>query len=165
MLRDKNLIPLSHQHQHSLALCVRIDRASPIKDAELAVWQAEIAQHFQNEIGIHFAAEEAALFPAARQFADLGSLVEELLTDHAWLRERFELAVAQSMSATDLAEMAQRLSAHIRKEERDLFENLQRLLGEEQLSELGRRLDIALAETNSSCIVQSDATRLRAVKR
>ena len=30
MLRDKNLIPLSRQHQHALALCVRIDRASPV---------------------------------------------------------------------------------------------------------------------------------------
>ena len=27
MLRDNNLIPLSHQHQHALALCVQIDRA------------------------------------------------------------------------------------------------------------------------------------------
>ena len=30
MLRDKSLIPLSHQHQRALALCVRIDRAQPI---------------------------------------------------------------------------------------------------------------------------------------
>jgi hypothetical protein len=29
MLRDKGLIPLSRQHQHALALCVRIERASP----------------------------------------------------------------------------------------------------------------------------------------
>ena len=27
MLRDKNLVPLSRQHQHALALCVRINRA------------------------------------------------------------------------------------------------------------------------------------------
>ena len=26
MLRDRNLIPLSRQHQHALALCVRLDR-------------------------------------------------------------------------------------------------------------------------------------------
>ncbi len=44
MLRDKSLIPLSRQHQHVLALCVRIDRASPIGNADLAAWQAEIAQ-------------------------------------------------------------------------------------------------------------------------
>ena len=47
MLRDKNLIPLSHQHQRALALCVRIDRAQPIPDADLLTWQAEIAS-FSN---------------------------------------------------------------------------------------------------------------------
>jgi len=40
MLRDKNLIPLSHQHQHALALCVRIERASPISADDLEAWQA-----------------------------------------------------------------------------------------------------------------------------
>ena len=50
MLRDKNLIPLSHQHQRALALCVRIDRAQPIPAADLPAWQAEIEQHFEQEI-------------------------------------------------------------------------------------------------------------------
>ncbi len=66
MLRDKNLIPLSHQHQRALALCVRIDRAQPIPDADLEAWQAEIEQQFAQEIRIHFSAEESVLFPAAR---------------------------------------------------------------------------------------------------
>jgi hemerythrin-like domain-containing protein len=34
MLRDKSLIPLSRQHQHALALCVRIERASPIPETD-----------------------------------------------------------------------------------------------------------------------------------
>jgi len=58
MLRDANLIPLSRQHQHALALCVRIDRALPVGDSDLAAWQSEITQQFQTEIGVHFAAEE-----------------------------------------------------------------------------------------------------------
>ena len=68
MLRNKSLIPLSHQHQRALALCVRIDRAQPIPDAALEDWQAEIAQDFEQEIAVHFAAEESVLFPAARNF-------------------------------------------------------------------------------------------------
>ena len=58
MLRDKNLVPLSRQHQHALALCVRIDRAAPIAEPDLAEWHREIAQHFHAEIHVHFAAEE-----------------------------------------------------------------------------------------------------------
>ena len=106
MLRDQSLIPLSRQHQHALALCVRIDRASPIGDADLDAWQTEIAQHFQTEIGIHFAAEEHVLFPAARKFEELIPLVEELLFDHFMLRESFANAEVRKMSATDLSAFA-----------------------------------------------------------
>ena len=62
MLRDKNLVPLSRQHQHALALCVRIDRASPIEESQLAQWQTEIALQFEAEIKIHFEAEERIAF-------------------------------------------------------------------------------------------------------
>ena len=86
MLRDKNLIPLSHQHQRALALCVRIDRASPIPASDMAAWQAEVAQEFKSEISIHFAAEERVLFPLAREFKELAALADELLHEHTELR-------------------------------------------------------------------------------
>jgi len=50
MLRDKALIPLSHQHQHCLALCVRLDRALQAGEVDLEAWQAEIQQIFEQEI-------------------------------------------------------------------------------------------------------------------
>jgi hemerythrin-like domain-containing protein len=125
MLRHKNLIPLSHQHQHALALCVRIERASPIPEDDLAAWQSEIAQLFQNEISPHFAAEEKVIFPAATKFADLKPLVADLLSDHADLRAMFAAATAQGLPSEDVLTMAKRLSQHIRKEERQLFERMQ----------------------------------------
>jgi hemerythrin-like domain-containing protein len=161
MLRDKNLIPLSRQHQHALALCVRIDRASPISDADLPAWQTEVAQHFENEIQFHFAAEERALFPAARIHQQLIPLIDELLSDHEVLRRSFALAEASKMSAADLSAFAQRMSAHIRKEERQLFERLQELMNQEELALVGHNLEEALKDAAAACIVPSDATRLR----
>lgn len=161
MLRDRNLIPLSHQHQRALALCVRIDRASPIGDSDLAAWQAEIAQHFQTEIRIHFAAEESVLFPAAIKFPALGPLVEELLLDHFMLRESFAKAEAYAMSTADVSAFAQQMSAHIRKEERQLFERMQELMNQEDLALLGQGLEQALKDAAQTCILPSDATRLR----
>jgi hemerythrin-like domain-containing protein len=161
MLRDKNLIPLSRQHQHALALCVRIDRASPVGDPELAAWQAEIALHFQSEISFHFTAEERVLFPAARRFRQLASIVEELLIDHAVLREGFAKAGAGQMSANDLLAFAQRMSAHIRKEERQLFEHIQELMSQDELALLGRQLEIALTDAAQACALPADANRLR----
>jgi hemerythrin-like domain-containing protein len=161
MLRDRNLIPLSRQHQHALALCVRIERASPIADGDLAAWQAEIAQHFQTEIGIHFAAEERILFPAAaRKFQELILLIEELLADHAVLRDLFARADARSMSATQLSAFSQRMSAHIRKEERQLFERLQELMNEDELSVLGQNLAEALKEAAQTCALPATTGKI-----
>ncbi|HEY6369111.1 MAG TPA: hemerythrin domain-containing protein [Candidatus Sulfotelmatobacter sp.] len=164
MLRDKNLIPLSRQHQHALALCVRIDRASPVGDADLAAWQAEIAQHFQSEIRVHFAAEEQVLFPAAWPFPDLVASIEDLLTDHAALRESFAKAEAGQMTATELSAFGQRMSTHIRKEERRLFERLQELVSAEGLALLGARLDEALKDAAHACALPADANKLRSAK-
>ncbi len=161
MLRDKNLIPLSHQHQRALALCVRIDRAQPIPEKDTQSWQAEIEEHFEHEIKIHFAAEEAEVFPAARRFSELASLVEELLADHVWLRERFSQAQAHRISAENLPVFANALAAHIRKEERQLFERLQELMTAGELDDLGKRLQTALADSQQTCVLPREATKLK----
>jgi iron-sulfur cluster repair protein YtfE (RIC family) len=162
MLRDKNLVPRSHQHQHALALCVRIERASPIPERDLAAWQAEIDQLVRNEIAIHFAAEEQVLFPAAKRLPELRPLVEELIADHASLRVSFARAGEQNLSAEQMSTLARRLSTHIRKEERQLFERLQRLMGAEELATLGKKLGEALQDATQACSLPTDATRLRA---
>jgi hemerythrin-like domain-containing protein len=159
MLRDRNLVPLSRQHQHALALCVRIDRAMPIADADLAGWQTEIEQIFQSEISVHFAAEELVLFPAAREYAELIPLVEELLADHAVLRESFAQAEARTMSATELSAFGQRMANHIRKEERQLFERMQELVDPEELAVIGQRLEEALKHASQACQLPAAATR------
>ncbi len=164
MLRDKSLIPLSRQHQHALALCVRIERASPIANSDLKAWQKEIAQQFQLEVTAHFAAEERVLFPAARRFGELVPLVEELLVDHRELRASFARAGANEMSATDLVAFARCLSGHIRKEERRLFERLQELMRPGELSTLGKELADALAGVEQACELPSEITKLRALR-
>jgi hemerythrin-like domain-containing protein len=159
MLRDKNLIPLSHQHQHALAVCVRIDRSSPVPFADLDAWQAEVVQHFESEIRIHFEAEEKVLFPAAHSFDELVPLVEELLRDHSALREGFTAAERNAMSVLELSAFAQRLSEHIRKEERQLFQRLQELLTQEEMAALGKQLERALEGALQVCIVPAPSAK------
>ena len=145
MLRDRNLIPLSHQHQHALALCVQIDRsAAPDLDA----LQAQVRTMFNLEIRWHFAAEEEALFPEAAAFPELKPLVEELLAEHAGLRQYFARAERRELDAAALRAFAQLLSAHIRKEERRLFEACQRLFSPQKLTQVGAALHRALHRTS-----------------
>jgi len=161
MLRDKNLIPLSHQHQHALALCVRLDRALQAGEVDLEAWQAEMQQLFEQEMSIHFAAEEKELFPTAIQFQDLSGLVQELLAEHNALREFFTNAASRSLDRDKLQVFVETFAQHIRKEERQLFEGLQGLMNPEQLAVLGAALDVALKDASQACLLLNAATRLR----
>ena len=162
MLRDKNLVPLSRQHQHALALCVRINRAALSSPEELQAWQAEIQQHFEQEIQYHFAAEEADLFPIARRYPQLAGIVEELICEHAVLRDYFGKAAARNLDQVGLRQFGETLSAHIRKEERQLFEGIQECLNPEELMKTGLALDRTLASASQTCIVPTEATLRKA---
>ena len=161
MLRDKNLIPLSHQHQHALALCVRLDRALQAKEVDLGAWQAEIQTIFEQEIGIHFSAEEKTIFPPARRVPELQPLVDELQAEHSVLRNFFTKAAARTLSNSDLLMFAEKLAQHIRKEERQLFQDMQKLMTPQELSVIGAALNEGLKDASDICILPNPATRLR----
>jgi hemerythrin-like domain-containing protein len=156
MLRDPNLVPLSRQHQHALALCVRLRRAALATAREVRAWQAEIEQHFQVEIQHHFAAEEAHIFPSARNIAELSPLVDELLGEHAQLRADFAQATSRTLDAAGLRRFVETLSGHIRKEEGLLFEGMQRTLSAPEMQEIGARVNAALAAVPEVCITPTE---------
>ena len=141
MLRDKSLIPLSHQHQHALALCVQIDRALKSGKPELDHWQSEVERLFRDEIRYHFESEEMVLFPTAERAGSLGPLVDELRVEHGLLRKYADAAAKRALTMAELQSFVESLSAHIRKEERQLFEELQKLLSADDLVRLGSALD------------------------
>jgi hemerythrin-like domain-containing protein len=151
MLRDKSLIPLSRQHQHALALCVRLDRALKAGKIDLESWQAEIAQIFEQEIAIHFAAEEKYVFPAAAKFPELQPVVQELLNEHATLRDLFARAGSRSLDWAALSTFAAALAQHVRKEERQVFEGMQKLMSAGEMEALGAALERDLESATNAC--------------
>ena len=152
MLRDPSLIPLSHQHQHALALCVRLDRALlQTGTVDLDAWRLEVHQLYADEVQFHFAAEEKILFPAARRFSELVALVEELSGEHERLWECFVHAGQGTMDQGELATFVKLLSGHIRKEERQLFEAIQTQMRPEELKSLGNDLARALEDAVQVC--------------
>ena len=161
MLRDPSLIPLSRQHQHALALCVRLDRAMQAGEIDLEAWQAEIQQQFESEIEIHFAAEEKEVFPAAGRFPGMRILVDELIAEHAFLRDCFSRASSRTLDQQSLGDFGEKLVHHIRKEERQLFEGMQKVMIPAQLAALGAALDEALKAAAQACALPNESTRLR----
>ncbi len=145
MLRDPSLIPLSHQHQHGLALAVLIDRGlkadpSPGKAAELC---GMVADMFEVELVHHFKVEEEVLFPAVREKLASDGIIDQLVAQH---REMESLAgrIAAALEEERielLTAFGELLSRHIRIEERQLFQEVQEKILPGDLSELGAEID------------------------
>jgi hemerythrin-like domain-containing protein len=139
MLRDRSLHPLSHQHQHGLALCVLVDRglrknSSPDNVATLA---KRITDSFEIELRNHFELEERLLFPAIREHLGETPTVDDLLADH----RKLERLAGRLRTIADLRAFTSLLRAHIRREERELFEDIQNRLPREVLDRLGRAFE------------------------
>ena len=149
MLRDPSLIPLSHQHQHGLALTVLIERGlradpSPDNAEKLA---AKVAAMADAELLGHFKVEETVLFPAVRESLDSSSIVDELLAQHREMETLIgRVAASSGVERTDLLQQFGKLllSRHIRIEERQLFQEIQAKLPAKELGRLGRKIDGAV---------------------
>src|SRR5689334_2356938 len=134
MLRDPTLIPLSHQHQHGLALCVLMRRslASDSSPENVARQAQRVIDRFEIELVNHFEIEEQVLFPLCGSMP----LVAQLLTEHRAI-EALVGRLRVEPSAPLLEEFCVLLCAHIRREENELFEEIQRALPRELLDRAG----------------------------
>jgi hemerythrin-like domain-containing protein len=140
MRRDPGLIPLSHDHQHALALCVLTRRtlgesAGPEVVARAA---AEIVRFFDGEILDHFQFEEAVLFPILERYGDMAGLVAELKAEHLRIIGLVD-ALRDHGESAHVREFCSLLSEHVRKEETVLFERAQELMPPELLKEVGEK--------------------------
>jgi hemerythrin-like domain-containing protein len=137
MLRDPTLVPLSHQHQHGLALCVMTDRSLAADGSQKNV--AKLAQRcvdrYEVELTNHFEVEEQVLFPAAPS-----RLTEELIAEHRQLETMIE-RLRTTPSAGVLTEFTALLRRHIRREENELFEQMQRDVPRETLDAVGQEIE------------------------
>jgi hemerythrin-like domain-containing protein len=138
MLRDPSLIPLSHQHHNGLALCVLTRRSlaadrSPENVARLA---RRVIDRFEIELVNHFEIEEQVLFPLCGSMP----LVAELVAEHREL-EGLVAQLRDGPSESLLEQFCALLSTHIRREENELFEQIQRTLSREILDQAGTEID------------------------
>lgn len=140
MLRDPSLIPLSRQHHNGLALCLLTERslAEDESAGTLAALAKRISDRYEVELTNHFSIEEEILFPACP--ASLSGLVGELIGEHRML-EKLVGEIRSEPTAGLIREFTDLLRRHIRREERDLFERIPKLVRPEVLKNLGRQIN------------------------
>lgn len=138
MLRDPALIPLSHQHHNGLALCVMTRRslAADSSPGNIAKQARRAIDRYEIELVNHFELEEQILFPACAPSA----LIDALLADHRAV-ESLIARLRELPSADLLEEFCVLLTAHIRREESELFEQAQRDIPREALDRIGAEID------------------------
>lgn len=125
MQRAPQLIPLSHDHHHALVLArrCRVAAAPGSSGGMIEAW-AEVREAFPGRLDPHFRIEEAHLIPALEAAGET-VMVERLREEHAALRA---LAAGQPATASSLERFGTLLEAHVRFEEREVFELAQRRL-------------------------------------
>ena len=138
MLRDRSLIPLSQQHHNGLSLCVLTERSlrEDASAANVAKLARKAIDRYELELANHFEIEESILFPAVEDHA----LVPGLISEHRQL-EGLIGRLREEPSAPLLLEFTALLRTHIRREENELFGDIQRLVSREQLDSLGKEID------------------------
>ena len=131
MQRHQAFRRLSSDHHAGLVLARRArDAAKGNQQHQADMWQTVVSQ-FRSEMEPHFQLEESGLLPAVARAGETG-LVERTLREHTALRQ----LVTENL-AKNLAQFAELLTAHIRFEEKELFETAQRLLDQDTLEVLG----------------------------
>lgn len=133
MQRHQALRNLSSDHHTGLVLARKArDAAGRDSRHQVDTWLTVVVR-FRDELEPHFRLEESGLLPAMLRAGETG-LVERTLREHTALR----LLVAEN-HVEDLSRFAELLTAHIRFEEKELFETAQRLLNPDTLAMLAQQ--------------------------
>lgn len=156
--RHPSLVPLSHDHQHGLALALRcrkqaLGQIKPMGAEGLRLRASEFLALYASELDSHFHAEEEILFPQVRVHVP-GSrqLIEDLMRDHETMRRaipRLEEAVGLGKLVFDLGDLLER---HIRREERELFPLFEQHAEAINADEIGKDISELLSTRRSKSV-------------
>lgn len=125
--RSKSIQPLSRDHHHSLLLCWKIRKGflkgvAPERIKKYTDW------FFGVHVLPHFEIEERYLYPI---LGEENELVQKALAEHRRLKRLFE---DKEDLLKSLGLIEEELELHIRFEERELFNEIQKEATEEELA-------------------------------
>jgi len=145
MKRHPALHPLSHDHHQGLILAQQLKKNAPQykgmpstlegkKEYTQSFYKTELAKHFDNE--------EKILFPFVKnKNKDIEKLIIEIISEHREMESLiYELEKTEQLENV-LDEFGWLLEKHIRKEERELFVEIEKVLSEDELNIIGKKLD------------------------
>jgi hemerythrin-like domain-containing protein len=142
--RHESFHPLSHDHHHGLVVAQLLKKCSPDyknlpsttegkKDYAVQFYNTELVRHFEDE--------EKVLYPFVKSRDNkIDSLFEEIIVEHQQIKKLITKLKSNDDVEDTMDELGYLLESHIRKEERELFTDIQKILTEEELIQLGKKL-------------------------
>lgn len=144
MIRHEAIAQLSRDHHQALLQAMACKRADDATAAEVA---ATFVEFFDSEARHHFEVEEQVLIPHYVAYLGIEAAIEpvvvQVVREHVEIRSLVERLRAGETDTAFVREVGQRLDAHVRLEERQLFVKIQENLSDDQLTELARVVNAA----------------------
>jgi len=147
MKRHTALYTLSHDHHQGLLLAQQLKKGAPQykgmpstlegkRDYALSFYKSDLVKHFQDE--------EEILFPVVKsKNAELEKLITEIISEHRKME-----SLVKDLEKTDqlenvLSELGHLLEKHIRKEERELFMKIEKVLSDDELKIISEKVSVS----------------------
>ena len=144
MKRHKSLIFISHDHYHGLQLAQLIKKNAPkLKNLpdDLEGKKNYTINFYENDLLHHFYLEENIIFSAVKgRNKKIDRLFDEIIDEHKEIEKTVESLKDNINLEEKLDKLGTQLQDHIRKEERILFEKIQKELSEEEMQKLEEEL-------------------------
>ncbi len=128
--RHKSLAPLSREHHSGLILAQLIKKGAP-DYKNLPKTTSEKVKYtiefYKSELVEHFASEEEILYPAVKNKSkEIDELFIEIISEHKKIKQLVVQLESGENKSDILNELGVLLELHIRKEERILFEEIEK---------------------------------------
>ena len=147
MKRNPALYTLSHDHHQGLILAQQLKKGAPQykgmpstlkdkKDYIISFYNTELVKHFQDE--------EEILFPAVKNKNDyLDKKIAEIISEHRKMETLIRDLEKTDQLENVLDEFGQLLEKHIRKEERELFIEIEKILSDDELRIISEKVSVS----------------------
>ena len=107
--------------------------------------RTELFARLKDELDIHARIEETIFYPAIKQAAETREIVLEGFEEHhvikMLLKELEAMPVDTEQWSAKLKVLQENVEHHVEEEEGEMFQKARQVLGEDQINELGARME------------------------
>ncbi|GAB4292625.1 MAG: hypothetical protein Kow0098_12760 [Ignavibacteriaceae bacterium] len=144
MKRHPALRQLSHDHHQGLILAQQLKKGAPQYKGmpSTSEGKKEYAMLFyNNELIKHFEDEEKILFSSTSgRSAEIDRLISEIVSEHRHIEKLFDKLRENADIENTMDELGWLLEKHIRKEERKLFVEIEKILSNDELNTISEKI-------------------------